>query len=214
MIHLPLSAFRFSSPVLAQINPSLLIAGALIAYCLVMAANPVRRSFGDGFRAIGRYRALWVTIGCLGFCHALFQLALRIYFHNVLPPADRPPFLWVRDAWRDPQLWLHGSPQSLWHLPMAEFRLVLNESILPCIGKPLRGIQQHHYHLPTLRSGGPALSRQLARAPWDLLRSFTETLWSMERCGAFTCRPLRNRGPRQAVYLRGAAFAQGAGCGN
>jgi hypothetical protein len=74
---------------------------------------------------------LWGTLGLFGFCHALFQLALRIYFHNVLPPADRPVFIWIREAWRDPNLWLTGSPESLWYLPFEEFIAVLRDALLP-----------------------------------------------------------------------------------
>src|ERR1043165_173613 len=80
--------------------------GALVGYLLVLFTNPVRASLRDGLRCVRRYSMLWITLGAFGFAYALFQLALRIYFFCVLPPADRPPFLWARDAWRDPHLWL------------------------------------------------------------------------------------------------------------
>jgi uncharacterized membrane protein len=65
--------------------------------------------------------------------HALFQLGLRAYLHSVLPPADRPVLLWAREAWRDPNLWLTGSPESLWYLPRPDFIAVLRETWLPAL---------------------------------------------------------------------------------
>lgn len=108
-----------------------LICLALGAYLLVMCVNPVRTSFRDGLRAIRRYHALWLTLGIFGFCYALFQLAVRVYFHLVLPPAERPVFVWARPSARDPEFWLTGSPDSLWHLPRQEWMDVLRDAILP-----------------------------------------------------------------------------------
>jgi len=109
------------------------VCGTLGSYLIILLINPIRASFRDGFRAVRRYATLWITLGTLGFLYALFQLAVRAYLHNVLPPAERPIFLWAREAWRDPNLWLVGSPESLWHLPPAEFIAVLREAILPAI---------------------------------------------------------------------------------
>ena len=110
-----------------------LLFGAAAAYLLVMKSNPVRACFSDGLRATGRYRALWITLGFFGFFDALFQLGLRVYFHAVLPPAGRPTFFWIRDAWRDPVHWLSGTPESLWFLPQADFLDTLQQSKLPAL---------------------------------------------------------------------------------
>ena len=116
-----------------HIKPPALICAAIFGYLLVMFTNPARTDFCSGWRALRRYRVLWVTLGTFGFCYALFQLALRVYFHAVLPPADRPTFVLAREAWRDPNYWLTGSPESLWWLPQAMFREVLRDSILPAV---------------------------------------------------------------------------------
>jgi hypothetical protein len=108
-----------------------LILGSLLGYLLVMLTNPVRASLRDGWRCLRRYPALWVTLGCFGFAYALFQLALRYYFYCVLPPADRPVFVWMREAWRDPKLWLTGSPESLWYLPPHALHFAIGHSALP-----------------------------------------------------------------------------------
>ncbi len=118
---------------ISQSKVPFLLCGALGGYLLLMFTNPVRTSLRDGFRAIRRYPALWLTLGIFGFTYALFQLALRVYFHAVLPPAERPIFIWAREAWRDPNLWLTGSPQSLWHLPHAQFVDSLRDALLPAL---------------------------------------------------------------------------------
>ena len=107
-----------------------LICGAIGGYLLVMCTNPVRASLRDGLRAIRRYSALWFTLGVFGFCYQIWDLAQRVYLHAVLPPSERPTFAWARDAWRDPNLWLAGSPQSLWYLPRAEFLDALSDARL------------------------------------------------------------------------------------
>jgi hypothetical protein len=109
------------------------ICGALGSYLILLFVNPVRTSFRDGLRAVRRYAALWLALGAFGFLYALFQLALRAYLHSVLPPAERPVFMWARDAWRDPDLWLVGSPESLWYLPVAQFIALLREALLPAL---------------------------------------------------------------------------------
>lgn len=113
--------------------PAVLIVGALLGYSVMMFTNPVRVSFRDGLRAIRRYPALWITFGAFGFAHALFELALRVYGYCVLPPGDRPQFVWVRAAWRDSQFWLTGSPESLWFVPPGGLRSAATEAVLPAI---------------------------------------------------------------------------------
>jgi hypothetical protein len=108
-----------------------LIAGAVVGYLLVMATNPVRVVLRDGWRAIRRHPALWFTFGVFGFAYALFDLLLRIVSHSVLPPADRLPLLWLRAAWRDPDLWFTGSPESLWYLPPHSVQEAARNAVLP-----------------------------------------------------------------------------------
>ncbi|HEX8312343.1 MAG TPA: hypothetical protein VF614_13565 [Chthoniobacteraceae bacterium] len=110
-----------------------LLCGALGGYLLLMCTNPVRSSFRDGLRALGRYRTLWVALGTFGFAYALFQIALRAYFASALPPGMAPTFTWMRAAWRDPDRWLSGSPESLWWLPRGDFRAVLRDSVMPAL---------------------------------------------------------------------------------
>ena len=114
-------------------RPWLLLGAAIAGYLLLMFANPIRGSLRDGFRTLRRYPSLWVTLGLLGFCHQLFKLAERLYFHFVLLPGDRPEFVWMREAWRDPNLRLAGSPESLWWLPHADFIASVREAVLPSV---------------------------------------------------------------------------------
>ena len=110
-----------------------LVCGACGGYLLLMLTNPVRASLRDGFRCLRRYATLWLTLGIFGFAGALFQLALRCYYASVLPFEERPAFVWMRAAWRDPKLWLHGSPESLWHLPPFALHDAIRESPLPAL---------------------------------------------------------------------------------
>src|SRR4029079_15656022 len=110
-----------------------LVRGALAAYALMMWTNPVRESLRDGWRAVRRYPALWLVLGTLGCLNALFALGARAYLSFVLPPEAKPAFMWARDAWRDPELWLNGSPASLWWLPHNEFVAAVRDSIRPAI---------------------------------------------------------------------------------
>jgi len=110
-----------------------LLLGSVVGYLLVMFTNPVRASLRDGARCVRRYPALWLTLGAFGFAYALFQLALRYYFFRVLPPADRPTFVWMREAWRDSRFWLHGSPESLWYLPPHALYFAVRDSALPAL---------------------------------------------------------------------------------
>ncbi len=110
-----------------------LICGALGGYLLLMLTNPVRASLRDGFRCLRRYSTLWVTLGVFGFAGALFQLAKTLYYVSVLPFEERPALVWMRAAWRDPNLWLHGSPESLWHLPPLAVQDAIRESTLPAL---------------------------------------------------------------------------------
>ncbi len=110
-----------------------LVCGAFGGYLLLMLTNPVRASLRDGFRCLRRYATLWITLGIFGFAGALFQLALRCYYASVLPFEERPAFVWMRAAWRDPKLWLHGSPESFWHLPPFALHDAIRESPLPAL---------------------------------------------------------------------------------
>lgn len=114
-------------------NSTWLVLGALAGYVVMMGTNPVRECLRDGWRAVRRYPALWVVFGALGFANALFALGTRAYLASILPPEERPVFIWMRAAWRDPQLWLTGSPESLWWLPHHEFARAVRESALPAI---------------------------------------------------------------------------------
>lgn len=118
---------------IAQIQLPWLICGALVGYLLVMFTNPVRVAFRDGFRAVKRYSGLWFTFGMFGFAYALFDLGKRVYAYSVLPPEDRPVFMWLRAAWRDPQLWLTGSPESLWYVPPDGLREAATDAVLPAL---------------------------------------------------------------------------------
>src|SRR5689334_10998655 len=117
----------------APAHTSWLIAGTLAGYVLMMMANPVRESLGDGWRALRRYPALWLIFGMLGFANAAFALLTRWYLATALPPDQRPEFMWAREAWRDPKLWLTGSPGSLWWLPYEQFAQTVRESFLPAV---------------------------------------------------------------------------------
>lgn len=119
--------------VLPAIPMRWLLLGAFVGYLLVMFTNPVRTSLRDGLRCVRRYKVMWVTLGSFGFAYALFQLALRYYFFCVLPPADRPTFVWMREGWRDPMFWLHGSPESMWYLPPHALHFVAHDNALPAL---------------------------------------------------------------------------------
>ena len=108
-----------------------LLLGSLVGYLLVMFTNPVRTSLRDGFRCVRRYPVLWVTLGTFGCAYALFQLKLRYYFICVLPAAEPPQFVTLREAMRDPRLWLTGSPASLWFLPPHALHRAVHDSLLP-----------------------------------------------------------------------------------
>lgn len=110
-----------------------LLIGALVGYAIMMRTNPVRESLRDGWLALCRYPTMWVILGCFGFAHAVFGLGTRAYLATILPMEERPAFLWVREAWRDPNLWLVGSPDSLWWLPANECARVTRDSLLPAI---------------------------------------------------------------------------------
>ena len=110
-----------------------LLAGVVIGYLLVLMTNPIRAALLDGWRAIRRYPVLWLTFGAFGFANTLFQLVIRIYSFCVLPAGDRPVFMWLRAAWRDPQYWLRGSPESLWYVPPHGLRDAARDAVLPAV---------------------------------------------------------------------------------
>jgi hypothetical protein len=110
-----------------------LLAGALIGYLLIIFTNPVHGALLDGWRATRRYPALWITFGAFGFANTIFHLIIRIYGFCVLPAGDRPAFMWLRAAWRDPTFWLHGSPESLWYIPPNGLKDAARDAVLPAI---------------------------------------------------------------------------------
>ena len=110
-----------------------LLCGAFGGYLLVMFTNPARSSFRDGLRAVRRYPELWSLLGICGFCYALFELGQRVLFHVVLPLGKRPEFTWMRAAWRDPELWLAGSPESVWYLHPHTLPHIARQSVLPAL---------------------------------------------------------------------------------
>jgi hypothetical protein len=76
----------------------LLPLGALLAYALLMGANPIRHTFLDGIRALRRYPRLIAIPAGLGLCYALFHTGLILFFYMVLPLEQRPAFGW-QFAW-------------------------------------------------------------------------------------------------------------------
>lgn len=110
-----------------------LLCGALGGYLLLMFTNPLRESLRDGLRCMHRYRTMWTLLALFGFCYALFQLGVRVLYQFVLPAEDRPGFQWHREAWNDPQMWLHGSGESVWYLPKPMLMGAMRDSLLPMI---------------------------------------------------------------------------------
>jgi len=93
----------------------IILAGALGAYLLLMFTNPIRSSLLDGIRCVRRYSTLWTVLALFGFCYEAFQLAVRVFFHFVLPEEMRPIFQWHR----------------AWFLPDALYGQIALHSILP-----------------------------------------------------------------------------------
>ncbi len=80
----------------------LLLAGSIVGYVVVMAANPARASLRDGIRCVRRYRQLWLIPAAFGGAHALFSLWVRCYEAWVVP--DAPPALVPWAGWQPPAL--------------------------------------------------------------------------------------------------------------
>jgi hypothetical protein len=57
---------------LPRVYPLLGLCGG---YALLMFFNPIRRSLGDGFRCITRFKRIWLTFALLGFGYFIFQFA-------------------------------------------------------------------------------------------------------------------------------------------
>ncbi len=117
----------------SSFSPGWVVAGAVVLYVAAMLLNPARASLRDGFRAVRRYRMLWLPLGVCSFSYALFALAQRIYFHLVLPAAERPSFRWWGVAGRDPEFRLTGSPESAWHLGPGTLAVHAREAMLPAL---------------------------------------------------------------------------------
>lgn len=92
--------------------------GALvIGYALAMLAGPTRASFCDGWRAMMRYRDLWLIPVALGVCYTTWALAVQVFYAWALPEASRPVFRW----WQ-----LNEIPAEQW-LPL------LHGNVLPAV---------------------------------------------------------------------------------
>ncbi len=147
---------------LADHRTWLLLCGVLGGWLLILLTNPARTGLRDGWRALRRYPSLWLTLGLLGFCYELFNLGVRVYFHFALPPSQRPEFVWVREAWRDPDLRLGGSPESIWWLPHADLLGCLRAAVLPAL-ENLAGLFNNA--VPTFPVA--AVAALLLLANWD-----------------------------------------------
>jgi hypothetical protein len=77
-------------------RPWIYVAGAFVAYLLMMFTNPARQSLRDGWRCLLRYRALWTILALFGLCYAVFQIGLEVCDHYNLPEGARPEFQWSR----------------------------------------------------------------------------------------------------------------------
>ncbi len=107
------------------------LAAAVLGYLLLLGTSPRRAVLWDGWRCVRRYSSLWKILGLLGCAHALFELAVRLRLQFTLADGAPVQLVWGRAAWRDPGLWLNGSPDSLWWLPPSAIRASLSESWLP-----------------------------------------------------------------------------------
>jgi hypothetical protein len=146
-----------------------LLIGALAGYAVMMRTNPVRKSLRDGWLALRRYPTMWLILGCFGFAHAIFGLGTRAYLASILPEEERPVFQWVREAWRDPQMWLAGSPESVWWLPSNECARITRESLLPAM-ESLGGL----FHNLVTAFPLSALIAPMVLLPWA---GRTQVLW-------------------------------------
>src|SRR6266478_830746 len=48
-------------------------AGALVAYLILILANPARHFFRDGLRCVQRHPRMWIWLSVLGLVYTLFQ---------------------------------------------------------------------------------------------------------------------------------------------
>ena len=83
---------------------ALLIGGAVAGYALLMASQPTRASFRDGWRCLARYKRLCTIPLLFAACHAAFGLWVRYDEARNIPGA--PPFLvpwsgWHPASWRE-----------------------------------------------------------------------------------------------------------------
>jgi hypothetical protein len=107
--------------------PYLALGLTLVGYALLMRSNPVRSSFGDGWRCLRRYSVLWRTLAWMALANALFLLAVR--FTDEWRSGIQP--MLMRPGWTDAGAWLKGTPDSLWWLPASSVRATLEASVLP-----------------------------------------------------------------------------------
>src|SRR3954462_10420998 len=94
-----------------------LLLGCVAGDALVMWTNPVRASLRDGARALKRYPALWLILGCCGFGYALFHLAAQVYLAMRMPEDSPGRFIFFRQPFRWEAAWWYGSEKSFWYLP-------------------------------------------------------------------------------------------------
>ncbi len=86
----------------AASHGSLLLAGAVVGYLMVMTTNPARSSLRDGLRCLKRYPQMWLVPLLFATTHAGFNLWVRFYEAWVIP--DAPPALVPWTGWQPPIL--------------------------------------------------------------------------------------------------------------
>ncbi len=78
----------------------LLVAGTLVGYLAIMAANPARPSLRDGLRCLRRYPRVWLLPAAFALAHAGFYLWVRAYESWLVPGA--PPIISAWAGWQPP----------------------------------------------------------------------------------------------------------------
>src|SRR6478672_7198128 len=155
---------EFSSAPLLQvaIRPALWpLLGMLGGYLLVMFTNPVRVALRDGFRAILRFKRLWLVFALLALAYSTFQFAvftplsgmtdLRLEQFNV-QAWHWPAF---REAWRESLLHTLESVAGIFDAAATTYPLSVLAAVLLIVN--WRGL-----HLSLIR----ALRKQFGSAGW------------------------------------------------
>ena len=133
----------------------LLVAGSLVGYLVVMAANPARPSLRDGARCLRRYPRIWGLPAVFALGHAGFYLWVRLYESWIVPGA--PPIIGAWAGWQPPP----------WREVLAAASLPVGESgaaIFNCIATtfPLSAVWAALF-LGNWRGSQFALARELRR---------------------------------------------------